>query len=167
MDENQFPPNIQKESQPSFLSRYLFLIILVVIASLAGAGIIYATNNVSKEIEELKVKISIPDRGEKLKINQDEFQSVQSFDTDTDTDTDIVEDSNQDNIDFKECSAHTVWRCEKVTEGEYDSEKENETVCGCVPDCRVDTFLVTSPAEGKWPDNTDKGKFECSDNPPS
>jgi len=48
---------MQKESQSSFLSRYLLLIILVVIASFAGAGIIFASNYVSKEIEELKKQL--------------------------------------------------------------------------------------------------------------
>ena len=116
----------------------------------------------SEEIKEQKIEISIIDRTERLKTYQDDSQSVQNFDTNIH----IVDDPNRGSPDFKECSAHTVWRCEKVTDGEYDPEKE-ETVCGCVPDCPVETVLVTSSAEGKWPDNTNKGKFVCTDNPPS
>lgn len=92
--------------------------------------------------------------------------------SETATSTDETSDSDDPApvVTFKTCPAGRAWQCRIVTQGAAPSpDNPAPTVCGCAPtSCPAGQFLVTSAAEGKWPDGSLKGSFSCSSNlPPS
>lgn len=67
------------------------------------------------------------------------------------------------NSSFKSCKTGETWACKAITRGEK-SDEELPVVCGCIPDeCPPgNKYLIISDTVEIWPDNSKKGRFECS-----
>jgi len=108
--------------------------------------------------------------------NGENGDDISNTATTSDTNSDNSNNDDTDDNDpapvtsFKSCSADKVWKCQAVTQGAApDPQNPAPTVCGCAPvSCTAGQALVVSAAEGKWPDGSLKGSFNCSANmPPS
>ena len=77
----------------------------------------------------------------------------------TETELNCPADCSQQN--FKNCQSSATFGCKRIMLGEYSGEPA-PTVCGCMPQCREGEFLIASAGQGKWPDGSSRGSFNCS-----
>jgi len=69
-----------------------------------------------------------------------------------------------------DCGSSDVFGCRRITQGESgDEPAPAPIVCGCIPECDVDEYLVASSSGyGEvWEDGSAKGTFECADEMPA
>ncbi len=61
------------------------------------------------------------------------------------------------------CGQKAHWGCGVVTQGAApDPHHPPPKVCGCVPTCQANEWLLVSGAPGKWPNGTARGSFSCT-----